>query len=374
VVAGAGPAAHGAVTGLRQAGFKGEVVVVGRETTPPYERPALSKRYLLRDEDPERLRLPPVEAELRLGVEVAQLDPEGHRVRLDGGERLGYGRLLLVTGARARALPGYESAPHLRELPDADRLRRLLATGGPLDIVGAGFVGCEVAAAARARGVAVTVHELLAQPLLRVLGPELGEWLGRVHRDHGVALRTRVSRLPPAAATTLVAVGSQPNVELAQAAGIECDAGVVVDELGRTSAPDVYAAGDCARFWSPLFHEYVRVEHFQTASRHGAAVGRGLAGDPRPFAEAPWFWSDQYDLNLQYTGAGLPWDRCVVRGRLGEPPFTAFFLHAGRLRAAVSVNDGPTLSRARRLLELRIHPDVEELADPAFDLKTAARR
>jgi len=372
VVAGGGVAAHGAVTGLREAGFRGDVVVVGREPHPPYERPHLSKRYLLEEVPRQQLFLPDLEAELRLGEEVVELEPDRHAVRLAGGQRLEYGRLLLATGARPRPLPGREDLSTLRELGHADRLRERLDAGAPLELVGAGFIGCEVAAAARLRNVPVTVHEALDQPLLRMLGPELGAWLGGVHRERGVDLRTGVRELPPLGPDVLVGIGTEPNVELAAAAGIRCERGIAVDELGRTDAPDVYAAGDCARFWSPLFEAGVRVEHYQTAHRHGAATGRAMAGDERPFGEAPWFWSDQYDLNLQYVGAGMPWDRSVVRGRFGEPPFTVLFLSGGRLSAAIGVNDGRTISRLRRLLEARVEVAPDRLADPATDLRRLA--
>lgn len=368
---GAGVAAHGAVTGLRQAGFEGHVVVVGQEPHPPYERPYLSKRYLLHEVQRPQLFLPPLEAELRLGEEVAELEPGEHAVRLAGGERIRYWRLLLATGARPRLLPGHEHLLSLRRLEDADRLRELLDGGGPLEVVGAGFIGCEVAAIARLRGVPVTVYEALDVPLLRVLGAELGRWLADLHRARGVDLRTGVSALPPLREDALVAVGTVPDVELAEAAGIRCDGGVAVDELGRTDAPDVYAAGDCARFRSPLFDAAVRVEHYQTAHRHGAAVGRAMAGDERPFAEVPWFWSDQYDVNLQYVGAGLPWDGTATRGTLGRPPFTAFFLQGGRLVAALGAGDGRTVSQVRRLLERRAEVTPDQLADPTFDLKRA---
>lgn len=373
VVVGAGVAAHGAVTGLRQAGFEGEVVLVGREPHPPYERPFLSKRYLLHEVPRAQLFLPSVAADLRLGEEVVELEPDRHAVRTAGGERLEYGALVLATGARPRLLPGHEDGVYLRELDQADRVRDALDRGEPLDVVGAGFIGCEVAAVARQRGLPVTVHEALDQPLLRVLGPELGAWLGGVHRDRGVDLRTGVRELPPLRPGTLIGVGTQPNVELAAGAGIRCEGGVVVDELGRTDAPDVYAAGDCARFLSPLFETHVRVEHYQTAHRHGSATGRAVAGEGAPFAEAPWFWSDQYDLNLQYAGAGLAWDRTVVRGEVGRPPFTAFFLHGDRLVGALGVDDGRTVGHVRRLLEARAEVTPDQLADRAVDLKRLSR-
>jgi len=374
VIAGGGVAAHGAALGLRQAGYQDEVVIIGRESHPPYERPFLSKRYLLRDVPRERLFLPKVEAELRLGEEVLEIEPEAHAVRTSGGERLDYWRLLVATGGRPRRLPGLEDRIYLRELDAADGLLTVLDRGGSLEIVGAGFIGCEVAAVARIRGLAVTVLEALEQPLLRVLGPELGAWLADVHRRHGVDLRTGVRDLSSPGQNALIAVGTQPNVELATAAGIRCDNGILVDELGRTDAPDVYAAGDCTRFWSPLFEAAVRVEHYNTAHRHGNAVGRTIAGDSRPFAEAPWFWSDQYDLNLQYIGAGLPWDGTVVRGQFGSPPFTLFFLQEGRLVGALGVGDGRTIGQARRVLESKTSVTPAQLADANVDLKALTRR
>jgi len=374
VIAGAGVAAHGAALGLRQAGFQGDVVMVGRDGYPPYDRPQLSKRYLLRDVPRERLFLPRVEAEMRLGEEVLEIEPESHAVRTSGGERLEYWRLLVATGGRPRRLKGYEDRMYLRELDSADSLLAALDQGGSIEIVGAGFIGCEVAAVARIRGLVVTMFEALEQPMLRVLGAELGAWLAEFHRSRGVDLRTGVRDLPPLSTNALIAVGTEPNTELAAAAGVRCDGGVVVDELGRTDAPDVYAAGDCARFWSPLFEAAVRVEHYNTAQRHGNSVGRTMAGEDRAFAEAPWFWSDQYDLNLQYIGAGLPWDESIVRGRFGSPPFTLFLLDGGRLVGAVGVGDGRTVGQARRLLETRTSVTRDQLVDPSVDLKALTRR
>ena len=352
--------------------------MLGSEPDPPYQRPPLSKRYLLGEMSRSDLLLPPVDAELRTGTEVAELEPDRHLVRLVDGKTFQYEKLLLATGGRPRRLPDDGAALHLRDIGQSDRLRRLLLEGGPLEIRGAGFIGCEVAAAARRLDVPVVLQEALAQPLLKVFGAELGGWLGDVHRENGVEVRTEVHGLPPPGPRTLVAVGSLPNTELAERAGLRCEAGIVVDEIGRTTAPDVYAAGDCARFWSPVLDAAVRVEHFQTAVRHGEAVGAAMGGLERPFEDVPWFWSDQYDLNLQYVGAGLPWDEVVVRGRFGFPPFSVFYLGEGRLVAAAGVNDGRTVSRARRLLAARLDLEParlrELLADPGADLRALAGR
>jgi 3-phenylpropionate/trans-cinnamate dioxygenase ferredoxin reductase component len=378
IIVGGGAAAHGAVVGLRRGGVAGEVLVVGRESLPPYQRPPLSKGYLLGSVSRAELLLPEVDAVLRLGEEVVEVAGDRHEVRLGSGETIPYDRLLLATGARPRRLPPEESGLYLREVDQADRLRRLLSARLRLEIVGAGFIGCEVAAAARALDVPVTLHEKLAQPLLRVFGHELGAWLAEVHVRNGVELRTGVAEPPTPGQATLVAIGSEPNLELAQAAGLRCEGGVLVDELGRTSVPDVYAAGDCARFWSPALEASVRVEHFQTALHHGESVGAAMAGLELPFEEVPWFWSDQYGMNIQYVGAGLPWDETVVRGRFGVPPFTVFYLEHGRLRAAAGVDDGRTVSRARRLMASRVEVPGDllrqSLADPAADLRELARR
>jgi 3-phenylpropionate/trans-cinnamate dioxygenase ferredoxin reductase subunit len=301
---------------------------------------------------------------------VAELDLDGRRVLLQSGERLAWDTLCLAPGSSARRLSGFEDGIYLRELADADRLRAELDTGRPLHIIGAGFIGCEVAAAGRGRGLGVTAYEALEQPLLRVLGAELGGFLASVHREHGVELHLGVTSLPAMPAPVVVGVGSEPRTELAQAAGIAVDGGILVDELGRTSAPGVFAAGDATRFWSPHYDASIRVEHFQTSQRHGFAVGRAMAGAAGAFDEVPWFWSDQYDLNLQYAGAGVAWHETVVRGSFGRPPFSVFYLSGGGLVAVAGVNDHHTVARARRLMQERVAVSPAQLADPSFDLRT----
>jgi len=366
--------------GLRDAGFQGEVVVVCGEGEMPYERPHLSKGFLLGTVPRERLGLRPpaqyrdLDVELLLDRWVTKLDLEQHKVVLESGDTVGWDLLCIATGSSARRLAGFDDAIYLREMPDALQLRAILERGASLDVVGAGFIGCEVAAAARQRGSAVRVFEVLSQPMQRVLGDELGAYLADVHRRHGVDLHLETS--PPAdlARTVVVGVGSMPRTDLAAAAGVVVDDGIQVDEQGRTSIPGVYAAGDVTRFWSPLFEARIRVEHFQTAQRQGFAVGQAMAGRGEPFAAAPWFWSDQYELNLQYAGAGLPWDATVTRGTFGQPPFSVFYLREGRLIGVVGINDSHTVSRTRHAMEARAQISVQQLADPAFDLRRAIRR
>jgi 3-phenylpropionate/trans-cinnamate dioxygenase ferredoxin reductase subunit len=350
---------------------------VGAERELPYERPHLSKGYLLGTVPREKLGLRPAEqyrelgVELRLGQRVAGLGVETHAAELESGATISWDLLCVATGSSARRLPGFENALYLRELADADELRAVLGRSESLDVVGAGFIGCEVAGAARLSGCAVHVYEALAQPLVRVLGAELGGYLGNVHRAHGVEMNLGVGRLPALQTPVVVGVGSTPRTELAVSAGLDVDQGIVVDALGRTSAPAVFAAGDATRFWSPLYEARIRVEHFQTAQRQGFAVGRAMAGATDAYDEVPWFWSDQYELNLQYAGAGRPWDEVVLRGVLGEPPFTVFYLQTGTLVAAAGVNDHHTVARSRRVMQERARVTRDQLADPRFDLRRA---
>ena len=379
VIVGGGPAGDAVAAGLRDAGFQGEILLIGAEPEFPYERPHLSKGFLLGTVPLARLGLRPRDQyrelgiQLLLGVRVSELDLEHRSVILESGHRIGWDLLCIATGSSARRLAGFEESIYLRELPDAVSLRAILERGGPLTVVGAGFIGCEVAAAARRQGCSVTVFEALAQPLQRVLGEELGGYLAGVHRWRGVNLRLGTEPAPDLEPPVVVGVGSSPRIELAAAAGIAVDAGIVVDELGHTSVPDIFAAGDATRFWSPLFEERIRVEHFQTAQRQGFAVGRAMSGTPAPFVEAPWFWSDQYDVNLQYAGAGLAWDQTVTRGTFGQPPFSVFYLRQDSMIAVAGINDRHTVARARHAMERRAKLTPQELADPAFDLRKAGR-
>jgi 3-phenylpropionate/trans-cinnamate dioxygenase ferredoxin reductase component len=309
--------------------------------------------------------------ELVLGERVADLGIERRAVVLEGGRKIPWDRLCVATGSAARRLAGFEDTIYLRELQDARRLRTLLDRREDINMIGAGFVGCEVAAAATRRGCWVHVFEALEQPLVRVLGPGVGAYLAAVHRAHGVDLHLSAGSPPTMALPVVVGVGSVPRVELAQEAGLDVDGGILVDAHGRTSAPDVFAAGDATNFFSPLFETHIRVEHFQTSQRQGFAVGRAIAGATEPYAEAPWFWSDQFDLNLQYAGAALPFDEEVTRGEIGNPPFTVFRRRGECLVTVVGVNDHHTVARARRLMETRAEVTAEELADPRFDLRQA---
>lgn len=360
--------------GLRDAGFYGKVTLIGSEPDPPYERPHLSKGFLAGAVPREKLWLRPktqyrdLEIDLVLGRRALELGLDERRVLLDGGKTIGWDVLCIATGSGARKLPQIEPARYLRELPSAEALREVIDERESLDIVGAGFIGCEVAAVAVEKGCKVRVHEALEQPLMRVLGSELGGFLADLHRQHGVDLRLNVSDLPELN-RPLVAIGSTPRTELAEQSRLEVDRGIVVDALGSTSVDGVFAAGDATRFFSPLYEQHIRVEHFQTSQRQGFAVGRAMAGATQPYSEVPWFWSDQYDMNLQYVGAGLPWDELITRGEFGHPPFTVFYLSHGQLVGAAGINDHHTIARIRHVMEKRKPVSAQQLADPNLDLR-----
>jgi 3-phenylpropionate/trans-cinnamate dioxygenase ferredoxin reductase subunit len=394
VVVGAGMAGGAAVQSLRQEGFDGRIVLVGDETHVPYERPPLSKEYLRGEQGRDALPLHgedwyrEQDVDLRLGTWVESLDPSGPAVELADEERIDADAVLLATGGRPRRMPGQpsERVLELRTVEDADRIRDVIR-GGRLVVVGAGFIGAEVAASARTLGVEVTVLERNAVPLNRAIGEQMGRLYGDIHREHGVDLRTGavvegieetaggvVVRLGDGeaveAVAVLVGVGIQPNVELAETAGLEVDNGVLVDEACRTSAPGVFACGDVANHQHPVFGRRIRVEHFDNALKMGTHVARSMMGSAEPFTDPHWFWSDQYDVNLQYGGFAYEWDDVVVRGSLDDRDFVAFYLKDGVVLAALGLNRGRDVRRAMKLIAARTRPEPSALRDEDVDLRT----
>ena len=392
VIVGAGLAGAAAAAELRGRGFDGRLVMIGAERHPPYERPPLSKEYL-RGEQNEPVFARPAEwyeensVELRLGTRVSSLDPSGPSVEIEGGDRIDADAVLLATGGSPRRLPDApeQGVLYLRAIEDSDRIRKAL-TGGRLVVVGAGFIGAEVAASARAKGVDVTVLEMAPVPLQRALGDEVGLIYGQIHRDHGVDLRTEegVERIEAAdggvvvrtskgdaieAEAVVVGVGIVPNADLAEAAGLAVSNGVDVDASCRTSAPGVFACGDVANHDHPLFGR-IRTEHFDNALKMGAHVAGAMLGREEPFADPHWFWSDQYDVNLQYAGFAMSWDKVVIRGSLEERDGAAFYLNEGMLLAALGLNRGKDVRRAMKLIAARAAPDEDALADETVDLRT----
>ncbi|MCW2705921.1 MAG: FAD-dependent pyridine nucleotide-disulfide oxidoreductase [Blastococcus sp.] len=392
VIVGGGLAGAKAAETLRAEGFDGSVVVVAGEEELPYERPPLSKGYLLGTADRESPRVQPPDwyeeqdVDLRTGVRVTRLDPVAHRLTLDTGEEFGYAKLLLATGSSARRLlvPGGEldGVRYLRTLPDADRLLADFTGGGRrVVIVGAGWIGLEVAAAARHHGNDVTIVEPQPTPLHAVLGPEMGRVFARLHREHGVELFTdtivrefrgadgRVESVATdqhaglAADVVVVGIGATPNIELAAAAGLEVDNGVVTDDGLRTSAPDVFAAGDVASSFHPLYGRYVRVEHWANALHGGPAAARSMLGQEISYDRVPYFFTDQYDLGMEYSGLGGPGDTVVTRGNADDGAFIAFWMRDGRVAAAMNVNVWDVTEPIQELIRTRRKVPVASLTD-----------
>lgn len=397
VIVGAGLAGGRAAEALRREGFDGRVVLVGDERDPPYDRPPLSKEYLRGQMERSRLFIHDPEVyerqgiDLRLGVRAVRLDPEARVVELDTGERLGFERLLLATGGRVRRLAaegGHLMGVHyLRTIGESEAIGAELRPGARLVVVGAGFIGSEVAASARQKGLSVTVLEIAEAPLERALGTEMGQIYAEIHREHGVHLRTgegvvriegdeRVRRVVTTSGAVVecdavvIGVGIEPETTLAQQAGLAVDNGVVVDEYCETSHPGIFATGDVANFLSPVLGERLRVEHWANAQNQAVAAARNMLGRHEPYAEVPWFWSDQYELNMQYVGHASGWDEVVLRGDVQGRRFTAFYVKDGLLRAAMAVNRHRDVPPSRELIRRRIPVLAARLRDPDFELRS----
>jgi 3-phenylpropionate/trans-cinnamate dioxygenase ferredoxin reductase subunit len=402
VIVGASLAGAKAAEALREGGFTGQVVLIGEETELPYERPPLSKGYLLGDAPREEAQVHDAEwyrqqnIELMVGVRVTNLDPATHTLTLDGVGTQGYDRLLLTTGSRVRRLdvPGVELADvrYLRTLPESDVLLERLRSGvGRVVVVGAGWIGLETAAAARKYGASVTVVEVDTLPLRRVLGDEVATVYANLHRDHGVEFRfgagvrefrgsdgvlTGVvlddgSELP--ADLAIVGVGIVPATELAAVAGLAVDNGIAVDGSLRTSDPDVYAAGDVASVLHPLVGKRIRVEHWANALNGGPAAARAMAGEDAVYDQVPYFYSDQYDLGMEYAGYVEPggYDSVVFRGDPASYEFIAFWVKDGRVLAGMNANVWDVQDDLQALVRAGYagRPvDLARLADPSVPL------
>ncbi|WP_372664721.1 NAD(P)/FAD-dependent oxidoreductase [Amycolatopsis kentuckyensis] len=395
VIVGAGLTGAKAAETLRAEGFAGRVVLVGAEPDLPYERPPLSKGYLLGQDDRASVFVHDEKwyadqgIEVLTGRRVTALDRAAREIELADGERLGYTKLLLATGASPRRLrvPGndLEGVHYLRRLAHADRLRDALAAGGRVVVAGAGWIGLETAAAARTYGCEVTVVEPSPSPLHATLGPELGAFFAGLHRRHGVdlrlgtgvtgfagdtsvtAVRTEAGEIP--ADVVVVGIGARPETQLAEEAGLAVDDGVCVDASLRTEDPDVFAAGDVASAWHPRYDRRVRVEHWAAATNGGPAAALSMLGREVVYDDLPYFFSDQYDVGMEFTGWFPPggYDRVVTRGT--DEAFHAFWLAGGRVVAGLHVNqwdDG--LDAVRELIRSGRTVDPDLLADPARPL------
>jgi 3-phenylpropionate/trans-cinnamate dioxygenase ferredoxin reductase component len=397
VIVGAGLAGAKAAQELRERGFDGRVVLVGSEPERPYERPPLSKDYLRGESEREKAHVHPAgfyetkEIDLETGSAVAAIDPGASRVLLEGGRELAYDRLLLTMGAEPRRLPipgaDLDGIHYLRTFADADALRtRLEAGAGRVAVVGGGWIGSEVAASARQRGLEVTVIDPLALPNERIFGTEVGSFYRDVHAENGVEMRLGRGveafegdravagvRLSDGAQVecdfAVVGVGVAPRIELARDAGIEVENGIVVDEHLLTSAPNIYAAGDVANAWHPFYERRIRVEHWANALNQGPAAARSMLGEDVSYGRIPYFFSDQYDVGMEYSGYAERWDEVVLRGDPGAGEgFVAFWLRDGRVLAGMNVNVWDVNQHVQELIRARRPVDTRALADPGTPL------
>jgi 3-phenylpropionate/trans-cinnamate dioxygenase ferredoxin reductase subunit len=405
VIVGGGLAGAKAAEALREEGFDGRVVLIGAEDEHPYERPPLSKEYL-RGEAPRakaRVHDPGFYAshdiELRIGTTVERIDVAAGEVELagPGRERVPYDRLLLATGAEPRRLgvrgADLEGVLYLRDLADADAIAARLARGsGRLVVIGAGWIGSEVAASARQKGLDVAIVEMAGVPLERVLGREVGEVYAGIHRDHGVDLRTgarleafegagSVERVRLAGGATLecdfvvVGVGVTPRTGLAERAGLAVGDGILASKRLETSAPGVFAAGDVANAYHPFYERKLRVEHWANALNQPATAAQAMLGKPASYERLPYFFSDQYDVGMEYTGYAAEWDEVALRGDPAAREFIAFWLKEGRVLAGMNVNVWEVTDAIKALIGSRREVPVARLRDldvPLDELVAAA--
>lgn len=401
VIVGAGHAGVQVADSLRARGFGGVLTLIGDEAALPYQRPPLSKNFLAEAADPVPIPLrgkrffSENRIELRTGVTVTAVDRLRRAVVLDNGEELPYSSLVLATGAATRSLavPGNDLAGvhELRTLTDAENLREALAAARSVVVVGAGFIGLEFAAAGRERGVEVTVLEAAERPLERALSPEMSDYFAAAHRRMGtdlrlgeglVALTGHAGSVAAAVGTSgreyavdlvLLGVGVRPRDELARAAGLAVDNGVVVDENLRTADSVVYAVGDCANFLGESPGTRMRLESVQNATDQGRHVADMILGGTTSYAEVPWFWSNQGTLRLQIAGLTRPGDTTVVSRDARSGRFSVFCFRDGRLVAVESLNRPADHMAARRVLAAADRLTAEQVADPAFSLKYHAK-
>jgi len=413
VIVGSGLAGVSAAGTLRESGFSGRVILVGEERELPYDRPPLSKSVLVHDEyealiashlpgdlalrAPDNIALRPAgwyereRIELRLGVRVSGIDAAAHRITLADGASIDYSRLILATGSHVRRLVSLEGGPvpvaYLRTLRDAIELRRQLQPGRRIVLLGGGVIGMEVAASAVLRECAVTVVELAERIMARALPVEISEYLAEYHRAKGVTLRLKTPARPApsgerpgllledgthvAADLIVVGIGVQPETALAQAAGLRCDDGIVVDAFGATSAADVYAAGDAVRYPDAFFGCPTRSENWMHAQNQAIAVARNVLGAAQAYSQVPHMWSDQYDLKIQVSGR-YDAPEHVRRGDAARNKFMLLHLEGGRLVGATGINESRDMKYAQRLIEAGTAVDARQLADPAFNLKKAS--
>ena len=397
VIVGASLAGAKAAEELRSQGFDGRVLLLGAESERPYERPPLTKDYLRGESEREQAYVHAAsfyaenEIELETGTAVTQIDPASRRVTLADGRAIEFDRLLLTTGAEPRRIPvdgaTLDGVHYLRTLADCDVLRELLTAGGHAVVVGAGWIGSEFAASARQRGLEVTVVDPLELPNERLFGAEIGTFYRDVHTSHGVemvlgegveallgdtavkAVRTAGGR-EIACDFVVVGIGVEPRVQLAQAAGLDVDNGILVSEALETSAPTVFAAGDAAHALHPFYGARIRLEHWANALNQGPAAARSMLGQATSYDRIPYFFSDQYDVGMEYAGYAPKWDEIVFRGERDSGKFIAFYLKDQRVIAGMNVNVWDVNEQIQALIRSRKPIPRAALSDADTPLET----
>ena len=396
VIIGAGQAGGWTAKTLRDEGFEGRVIIIGDENFAPHERPPLSKEVLLGDAEKDVCLLwPPgtledAGIELRLGVSVSAIDADGHTLSLGNGETIGWNKLMIATGGRARPLPvdgaDLDGVYTLRTIEDAEGIRARLVSGANVLVIGAGWIGLEVAAAARKRDANATVIELADRVCARALTPEMSAWVHELHVSHGVDIRLsaafdhfegdgKLQRAVLGDGTAIpcdvavVGIGLIQNTELAEQAGLSIDNGIVVDEHGQTSHPDIFSAGDVTNHPNALLGRRVRLESWENAQNQGINAAKAMLGTMQPYAEIPWFWSDQYDANIQMMGLPENWDETVIRGDRDAGEFIEFYLKEGEIQGAAAINNARDLRFTRRMMTSGKKFEAASLADPDIKLQ-----
>ena len=400
VIVGAGIAGNAAAETLRKQGFEGEVHLVGAEPHRPYDRPPLSKEFLSGSKEQDKLFFKPEDfyaehsIQLHLGTEATALDPTSKTLTLADGSSLRFDKLLLATGSRVRTLPipgsELEGIHYLRTIDDSQAIARSMNSASRVVIVGAGFIGSEVAAVCKTAGLEVTVLEIQPQPMAHILGEEMGAIYANLHTSRGIDLRlqegisgirgsSRAEQVTTDQGNAIdcdfvvIGVGIAPDTALAESAGLEVDRGILVDEHCQTSHPDIYAAGDVANWFHPGLGHRLRVEHWDNALNQGAAAAKSMLGAPEPYSPTLYFWSDQYDLSIQYLGHATEWDEIAVRGNPDEEKFTAFYLKDGLVHGALVVNNFRDIRPTRTLIGQKTPITAASLSDESINLKQLAR-
>ena len=399
VIAGAGHAAGQVVASLRQHAFDGRIVLVGDEACLPYQRPPLSKKFLAGEMSVEQLSFKPASfyddagVERHLGSTIASIHRDSRSLAIDGGEAIGYDKLVLALGSRVRRLrlagESLDRVHYLRSIADVDAIRGDMEAGRRLVIVGAGYIGLEVAAVARQAGLDVTVVEMADRVMSRVVSPEISDFYQIEHTNRGVRLRlstgvaglnggkrvrsvvtTEGEEIP--ADLVVIGVGIVPNSELASAAGLEVNDGIVVDDRCRTADPDVFAVGDCTRHPNAIYGRMLRLESVHNALEQAKTAAANLCAKHAAYCQVPWFWSDQYDLKLQIAGLSQDYDDIVIRGNPAERSFSCLYLEEGRLIAVDAINAPRDFIQSKKLIADRAVLRSERLADAGIPLQELA--